>query len=60
MYRGDKSHWTTLGKKPSWLHHKLEAEVGSEDGLTDEELLQFKGALCDLADRIKRGQIRYN
>lgn len=43
-----------FGKKPSWLHYKLESEVGSEDGFTDEELLQFKGALCDLADRIRR------
>ena len=43
-----------FGKKPLWLHHKLEAEVGCEDCFTDEELLQFKGALCDLADRIRR------
>lgn len=43
-----------FGKKPSWLHHKLEAEVGSEESFTNEEFLQFKGALCDLADRIRR------
>ena len=43
-----------FGQKSSWLYHKLEAEVGSEDGFTDEELLLFKGALCDLADRIRR------
>ena len=42
-----------FGKEASWLHHKLEAEVGSEGCFTEEELLQFKGALCDLADRIR-------
>lgn len=43
-----------FGKEPSWLYHKLEVEDGSEDCFTEEELLQFKGALCDLADRIRR------
>ena len=43
-----------FGKTPSWLHHKLEEEDGSEGCFTEEELLQFKGALCDLADRIRR------
>ena len=43
-----------FNEKPSWLHKKLEAEVGSEEGFTQEELFKFKGALCDLADRIRR------
>lgn len=43
-----------FGQKPSWLYHKLEAEAGSEEGFTDEELFKFKGALCDLSDRIRR------
>ena len=40
-----------FGKDPSWLYHKLEVEDGREDCFTEEE---FKGALCDLADRIRR------
>ena len=43
-----------FGQKPSWMYHKLEAEAGSEEGFTEEELFKFKGALCDLADRIRR------
>ena len=43
-----------FGQKPSWLHRKLEAEAGSEEGFSEEELFKFKGALCDLADRIRR------
>ena len=43
-----------FGKPSSWLHNKLEANEGSEDCFTEEELQQFKGALCDLADRIRR------
>lgn len=43
-----------FGKKPPWLHHKLETENGCEECFTEEELLQFKGALCDLTDRIRR------
>lgn len=45
-----------FGKSPSWLYHKLD-EIdgnGGKGGFTEEELLQFKGALCDLADRIRR------
>ena len=43
-----------FGQKNSWLYHKLDAEAGSEEGFTEEELFKFKGALCDLADRIRR------
>ncbi len=43
-----------FGKNPKWLYEKLELDIGSEDGFTKEELLQFKRALYDLADRIRR------
>lgn len=43
-----------FGKPSSWLHHKLDAVEGSGDGSTEEERQQFKGALCDLAERIRR------
>lgn len=45
-----------FGKSPSWLYHKLDCIDGNggEGGFTPEELKQFKGALCDLADRIRR------
>ena len=45
-----------FGKSPSWLYHKLDGIDGNGKpvSLTDEELVQFKGALCDLADRIRR------
>lgn len=42
-----------FGKPSSWLHNKLEANEGSEGCFTEEERQQFKGALCDLADRIR-------
>lgn len=54
-------HWGSIskkyfGKSPSWLYHKLDCIDGNggEGGLTPEELRLFKGALCDLADRIRR------
>ena len=45
-----------FGKSPSWLYNKLRGIDGNGKpvSLTDEELAQFKGALCDLADRIRR------
>ena len=45
-----------FGKSSSWLYHKLDGIDGNggEGGFTDEELLQFKGALCDLAERIRK------
>lgn len=45
-----------FGKSPSWLYNKLRGIDGNGNpvSLTDEELAQFKGALCDLADRIRR------
>ncbi len=43
-------------KSASWLYNKLKGIDGNGGvgGFTDEELLQFKGALCDLADRIRK------
>ncbi|WP_305155883.1 DUF5053 domain-containing protein [uncultured Alistipes sp.] len=40
----------------SWLYRKLDStdENGGEEQFTEAELQQFKGALCDLADRIRR------
>ena len=45
-----------FGKSPSWLYHKLDGIDGNggEGRFSDTELEQFKGALCDLADRIRR------
>lgn len=45
-----------FGKSPSWLYHKLDGIDGNggKGEFTEEELQQFKGALCDLADRIRR------
>lgn len=45
-----------FGKSPSWLYHKFD-EIdgnGGKGGFTDAELSTFKGALCDLADRIQK------
>ena len=45
-----------FGKSRSWLHQKLDGRNsnGGEGGFTEEEKQQLKGALCDLADRIRR------
>lgn len=45
-----------FGKSPSWLYNKLRGIDGNGNpkSLTEEELQQFKGALYDLADRIRR------
>lgn len=45
-----------FGKSSSWLYHKLDGIDGNggKGGFTDLELQQFKGALCDLANRIRR------
>lgn len=45
-----------FGKSASWLYHKLNGIDGNggKGGFTPEELQQFKGALCDLADRIRK------
>ena len=38
-------------KKSSWLYSKIDE---NDTEFTPEELLQFKGALIDLADRIRK------
>ena len=45
-----------FGKSSSWLYHKLDGIDGNggEGQFSEAELQQFKGALCDLADRIRR------
>ncbi|MDE5642129.1 MAG: DUF5053 domain-containing protein [Muribaculaceae bacterium] len=47
---------TYFGKSSSWLYHKLDGIDGNGGvgGFTPEEVLQLKGALCDLSDRIRR------
>ena len=43
-----------FGESPTWLYEKLEKESGEEGAFTDEDISKFKGALCDLADKIRR------
>ena len=45
-----------FGKSGSWLHHKLNGIDGNKKptDFTIEERYQLKGALIDLADRIRR------
>lgn len=47
---------TYFGKSSSWLYHKLDGIDGNGGvgGFTPDEAAQLKGALCDLADRIRR------
>ncbi len=47
---------TYFGKSSSWLYHKLDGIDGNgrSGGFTPDEAEQLKGALCDLADRIRR------
>lgn len=47
---------TYFGKSSSWLYHKLDGIDGNggTGGFTVDEAAQLKGALCDLADRIRR------
>lgn len=45
-----------FGKSASWLYHKLDGIDGNggSGGFTPEEKEQLRGALCDLADRLRR------
>lgn len=45
-----------FGKSSGWLYHKLDGSDGNgkETDFSPEELQQLKGALCDLADRIRK------
>lgn len=47
---------TYFGKSASWLYHKLDGIDGNggKGGFSDSEREQFKGALFDLSDRIRR------
>ncbi|KXB78989.1 hypothetical protein HMPREF1860_00744 [Prevotella amnii] len=45
-----------FGKSNSWLYHKLDGIDGNKKPteFTEEEKYKLKGALCDLADRIRK------
>lgn len=47
--------WQYFHKSSSWLYHKLDGIDGNggKGGFTPEEAQQLKGALCDVADRIR-------
>ena len=44
-----------FGKSSSWLYHKLDGIDGNggKGDFTSEERVKLKGALCDLADRLR-------
>ncbi len=53
--------WAKIAKKyfdksPSWIYHKIDGRDGNgiEKGFSVEELEQFKGALYDFSERIRR------
>lgn len=48
--------WQYFNKSSSWLYHKLDGIDGNggKGGFTPEEAQQLKGALCDVADRLRR------
>jgi len=43
-------------KSPSWIYHKMDGIDGNGNvsGFTTEEKQQFKGALYDLSERIRK------
>ena len=44
-----------FGKSSSWIYHKMDGIYRSNDsGFTAQEQAELKGALYDLADRIRR------
>lgn len=45
-----------FGKSNSWLYHKMDGRDGNgkPTSFTPEEAEILKGALCDLADRIRK------
>jgi hypothetical protein len=51
---------TYFGKSNSWLYHKLDGIDGNKKptGFSEEEKYTLKGALVDLADRIRRAADR--
>lgn len=43
-----------FGKSPSWIYQKMQGRYTAKNlGFTPEETEILKGALCDLADRIR-------
>ena len=53
--------WAKFAKKyfdksPSWIYHKIDGVDGNgvEKGFSPEELEQFKGALYDFSERIRK------
>lgn len=46
---------TYFDKSASWLYHKLDGIDGNggKGGFTDEEKEKLRGALCDVADRLR-------
>lgn len=44
-----------FGKSSSWLYHKLDGIDGNggKGDFTFDERIKLKGALCDLADRLR-------
>lgn len=43
-----------FGKSSSWLYHKLDGTDGRiETEFSEEEIQTLRGALCDLADRLR-------
>ncbi|WP_297179917.1 DUF5053 domain-containing protein [uncultured Porphyromonas sp.] len=44
-----------FGKSSSWIYHKMDGIYsGSNSGFTAQEQAELKGALYELADRIRR------
>lgn len=53
--------WAKVSKRyfdrsPSWIYHKMDGIDGNgkEAGFAPQELARFKGALYDLAERIRK------
>jgi len=48
-----------FGKSSSWLYHKFDGTDGRiETEFSEEEIQTLKGALCDLADRLRTAAAR--
>ena len=43
-----------FGKSSSWIYHKMDGYSGNDSSFTAQEQAELKGALYDLADRIRR------
>lgn len=61
----DELEWSPIAKRyfkksPSWIYNKLKCRDGNGGigGFTDEEAMQLRGALCDIADRIRQAADR--